>query len=534
METSFAAADSYWKYIETTGSTLDSDVLSRLATSLEGTDWDNPTSATELNNCAVVALVEAEQCEDLSMRELYLEMALEALNNGVKLHEHPLCAAHLALVLAMTGEMEQAIETAFTTFVKTLQPSYVNDNPIPPGIVYLPRSTAFTDSRYEELTQILQSENGYTQSLLLLSKVLCSSQLVFYNSTGLRFLHLAAQLFPSSLNLNLKLGISSLVNSQWEGILYLHHARTLASDSATILQTLYLAYRDLQQIQVADFWLNVGRDISKNNQHSLDWKWVNLEASSLITYVPFEVQILLAVEPSLRSLVTSVLIAEGDWFEKEMEFWRSWLKPGMTVIDVGANVGVYTFSAALQVGAEGCVLAVEPFSGCVRCLQETCRINQLSWVKVCAGAASDRNGKVRLSLHTASELNEVVSSDAEETMKPGTFEEVACFTLDSLIERESVSQVDFLKIDAEGHEIKVLEGSDRILKEFSPTILYENIAGRKGSNIAVADFLKSRGYQLFRYQPYLKQLIPLNSTNDLQGRLNIIAFTQSNISALSS
>jgi len=534
METSFAAADSYWKYLESTGSTLDSDVLSRLATSLEGTDWDNPTSATELNNCAVVALVEAEQCEDLSMRELYLEMALEALNNGVKLHDHPLCAAHLALVLAMTGEMEQAIETAFPTFVKTLQPSYVNDNPIPPSIVYLPRSNAFTDSRYEELTQILQSEHGYTQSLLLLSAVLCRSQLVFYNSTGLRFLHLATQLFPNSSHLNLMLGISSLVNSQWEGILYLHHARTLVPDSATILQTLYLAYRDLQQIQVADFWLDIGRDISKKNQHSLDWNWVSLEANSLITYVPFEAQILLAVEPSLRSLVTSVLIAEGDWFEKEMEFWRNWLKPGMTVIDVGANVGVYTFSAALQVGAEGCVLAVEPFSGCVRCLQETCRINQLSWVKVCAGAASDRNGKVRLSLHTASELNEVVSGDAEEIMKPGTFEEVACFTLDSLIEQENVDQVDFLKIDAEGHEIKVLEGCDRILKEFSPTILYENIAARKGSNLAVADFLIARGYQLFRYQPYLQQLIPLNSTNDLQGRLNIIAFPQSTISALSS
>jgi ribosomal protein L11 methylase PrmA len=63
----------------------------------------------------------------------------------------------------------------------------------------------------------------------------------------------------------------------------------------------------------------------------------------------------------LRSIVTSVLIAEGDWFEKEMEFWRNWVKPGMTVIDVGANVGVYTFSAAVKVGSEGCVLAVDLF-----------------------------------------------------------------------------------------------------------------------------------------------------------------------------
>ena len=218
-----------------------------------------------------------------------------------------------------------------------------------------------------------------------------------------------------------------------------------------------------------------------------------------------------------------MLIAEGDWFEKEMELWRNWIKPGMTVIDVGANVGVYTFSAALKVGSEGYVLAVEPFSGCVRCLQETCRLNQLSWVKVCAGAASNHDGTARLALHAASELNELVSRDAEAATQSGAFEEVTCFSLDSMIERENVNQVDFLKIDAEGHEMQVIEGSNRILSKFAPTILYENIAGGKSSNLAVANFLISRGYQLFRYQPYLQQLISINSTEDLQGKLNIIA-----------
>ena len=525
MKSSFSPTDCYWKYLESACLDLDSEALSRVATSLEGTAWDDPTSAIELNNFAVVALIEAEYCQDSSMRGVYFEMALEALNTGVELHSHPLCAAHLALVSAMTGDMEQGMRRAFSTFINTLQSAYVDEPPISSGIIYLPPTNSFAGrgSRHEKLTQILQTNDGYTQSLLLLTEVLCYSVLVFYNVAGLRFLHLATQFYPQSASINLKLGISSLTNSQLEGLLYLHRARKLAPERANILQALHLAYRDLGQMESADLWLSIGHNLNPHNSRSPEWQWTELGVESLVTYVPFETQLVLAVEPSLRSIVTSVLITEGDWFEREMEFWRSWLKPGMTVIDVGANVGVYTFSAALKVGAEGCVLAVEPFSGCVRCLQETCKINQLSWVKVCAGAASDRNGKVKLALYTASELNEVVSSDTEEAMKPGTFEEVACFTLDSLIEQENVSQVDFLKIDAEGHEIKVLEGCDRILKEFSPTILYENIAGRKGSNVAVADFLRARGYQLFRYQPYLQQLIPIDSTQDLQGKLNIIA-----------
>jgi len=327
------------------------------------------------------------------------------------------------------------------------------------------------------------------------------------------------------------LGISSLTNHQQEGLFYLHQARKLAPERGNILQALYLAYRDLGQMESARVWRRIGAELSQGTSQGLELYWTRLAEESHVSYVPFKNQLLLAVEPSLRSIVTSVLITEGDWFEKEMEFWRGWIKPGMTVIDVGANVGVYTFSAALRVGTEGRVLAVEPFSGCVRCLQETCKINQLDWVKVCAGAASDHQGTARLALQGANELNQIVEGEGER-MQPGMFEEVRCFTLDSLVEEEDISQVDLLKIDAEGHELKVLEGSSRILSEFSPILLYENVAGSQGSNVAVADFLQARGYHLFHYQSYLQQVIPIESTESLQGRLNIIACPESKVSTL--
>jgi FkbM family methyltransferase len=532
MESSFASADCYQKYLDTCLN-LNLDMLSAIASKLlEGTSWDNPTSAMELNNFGVMALIEAEQCPDSSMRGLFLEMAIEALSSGVELYGDPLCAAHLAMLLAMTGEIEQAMQTAFPTLINTLQPAYVSEKPLAPGLIYLPSTKDFTGSRSEKLTEILQLQDGYAQAILVLSEVICRIQLVFYSETGLQSLHLAAQLFSDSISINLKLGIASIINKQWEGLLYLHRARKSAPNCASILHSLYLAYRDLGQIEIANLWLVSSRENASKNSDYFSWKWTELEPNSLVTYVPFESQLILAVEPSLRSLVTSVLIAEGDWFEKEMEFWRSSIKPGMTVIDVGANVGVYTFSAAIKVGAEGCVLAVEPFSGCVRCLEETCRINQLSWVKVWGGAASNQSGTARLALYSASELNEIIDTEAAAVMSSGTFEEVPCFALDSLIEQENISQVDFLKIDAEGHEIKVLEGSKRIIKDFAPTILYENIAGSKGSNLAVANFMVENGYQLFRYQPYVQQLIPLNSYADLQGKLNIIALPNSKALAL--
>jgi FkbM family methyltransferase len=171
------------------------------------------------------------------------------------------------------------------------------------------------------------------------------------------------------------------------------------------------------------------------------------------------------------------------------------------------------------------VLAVEPFSGCVRCLEETCRVNQLDWVKVCGGAASDRNGTIRLALQPSSELNEVITDDSQ-SLQPGTFEEVPCFTLDNLIEQESLSQVDWLKIDAEGHEMQVLKGCDRLLRDFKPGILYENIAGSKANNRPVAEFLIAQGYNLFYYRPYVQELIPVSLNQTFANQLNIIALPQ--------
>jgi FkbM family methyltransferase len=506
--------DSYLQYIQQANPAIDSSSLSRITAIIENTAWENPTLSSDWNNIAVMALIEAEgHQDDSSMRSLYLEMALDALNNGYQLDGNPLCAAYLALIDSTIGETQKAIETAFSNFITALH-----------------KADIFTESDSQCLLYIFPSPdtniptnwhgNNYQQALIILSEVLCRSQLVFYNAFGRRFLHLTAQVSPHSSSILLQLGISSLLGGEWEGLLYIHRARQFDPDNPLIIQSLYLAYRDLNNIETANYWLNLGKQNYQISQ-SPAWQWANLPINSKLTFLNYEADLVMAVEPSFKSIVTSVLIAQGEWFEKEMEFWRNYIKPGMTVIDVGANGGVYTFSAALKVGSEGRVLAVEPFSGCVNCLQNTCQINNLSWVTVCAGAASDFDGTVKLRLHNASELNEIISTNDTSDV---AFEEIPCFTLDTLMEKEQLTRVDILKIDAENHELAVLKGSGRLLSKYTPVIIYENIAGSKGSNYEVAKYLTQHGYELYRYQPYLRNLIPVNSLEEIQGNLNLIAF----------
>ncbi|XGV96999.1 MAG: FkbM family methyltransferase [Leptolyngbya sp. BL-A-14] len=517
-------ASLYWQYLQAACPSMTSSSLPTIQATLEATHWEEPQSPLEWNNYGVIALLEAEQVTDLDVRRLYVETAIEAFDQGA--NTHPLCAAHLALTYGLVGETHIADQIALANFVQILQPLYTESDRLAPGLIYLPLSR-LNDDRSPSLVPLIQQKDGVHQAFLLLGEVLSHQlQSMFYNEAGQRFLHLAVHITPESIMSNLLLGLSGCMNGKWEALLYLHRAQKLAPEEPKILQALYLAYRDRQEKNAAEAWLETARHLSLKSADTNAWRWTAPAINQLFTYVSFDA-ILLAVKASLLTISTGVLLAKGDWFEEEMEFWRNQIQPGMTVIDVGANVGVYTFSAAQRVGASGCVLAIEPFSDIVQCLQETCAINEFHWVKVIAGAASDRNHTAQLAIHSASELNRLIPSETEALdavpLEAEKTETVSCFTLDYLVKQAALDHVDFLKIDAEGHDLQVLIGSERILTEFRPTILYENIGFGETANLAVAQYLQSKGYQLFCYIPYLQTLSSIETIAALQNNLNIIA-----------
>ena len=71
-------------------------------------------------------------------------------------------------------------------------------------------------------------------------------------------------------------------------------------------------------------------------------------------------QVRIVVPDDLDVTTTYVLQEQGDWFEDEMRFVRALARPGMRVIDAGANFGVYALTFAGAVGPTGRVWAVEP------------------------------------------------------------------------------------------------------------------------------------------------------------------------------
>jgi FkbM family methyltransferase len=511
----------YLDYVSKNQVEINDAALNQLTQILDNCQWEQPQTALEWNNLAVAALVAAESCDNTLTHGLYAEIALDAVQAGANLDSHPLCTAHLALLNSMLGNYSEAAEIAFNAFINNLQPTYTEDE-ISPGIVYIPPLTTahITNGRSEQLQRILNTDNGYVQALLLLSEVLCRTQIALDNSIGIRLLHLLNQLMPDLIFPNVRLGIYSIGNEELEGILYLHRAGELSPDHPTILQALYLAYRDLDRADRARSWWQIGVDYARQRLAKLPWKWTELSPELDFTYIPYD-RICLAVAATLQSATTRCLLAEGDWFERELEFWRQYLQPGMQVIDVGAGVGIYTFSAAQRVGKNGKVYAIEPYSGAVDCLRQTCTVNQIDGVKVFKNALSDRYGKVKLVLQTSSELNYILS-DHEPIDPDLEVEEVTCLTLDHFSEQVGIDRIDAIKISTEGNELAILIGSEEILAKYQPIVLYTNFTSN-GINVEAAQYLLDRGYDLFRYQPYLQQLIPIDNEADLATVMKAIA-----------
>lgn len=525
---------SYLNYVKQNQVEITTTASHQLVQILDNCQWEQPQTALEWNNLAVAALVAAESCDNSLTHGLYAEIAFDAVQAGAELNQHPLCAAHLALLNCMLGNYSEAAQIAFSAFINNLQPTYTEAE-IEPGIVYIPplTRTHITNGRSEQIQRILNTDNGYVQAMLMLSEVLCRTQITLDNQTGLRLLHLMNQLMPDTIFPNIRLGIYSIGNRELEGLVYLHRASEIALDHPTILQSLYLAYRDLEQPEVVNYWQQIGVDYASQRLAKLPWQWTQLAVDSQWTYIPFDSQlsaggnreIALAVPASLQSPTTRCLLAQGDWFERELEFWRQYIQPGMNIIDIGASVGVYSFSAALRVGANGIIYAIEPSGEAADCLEETCRTNHIDNVKVFRIAASDRDGNDRLVLKSSSEFNYLVADTEPLDLidLDADTEEVICVRLDTFVDRVEIDRVEVIKISTEGNELAILQGCERVLTKFAPTIIYNSYTTNRGIDLAAAQYLLDRGYELFRYQPYLQQLIPLVSEADFTEVIKAIA-----------
>jgi FkbM family methyltransferase len=195
---------------------------------------------------------------------------------------------------------------------------------------------------------------------------------------------------------------------------------------------------------------------------------------------------------------------------------RELLREGMVAIDVGAHIGAYTLVISRLVGESGSVHAFEPQADLAALISENVLRNKIRNCQVLPVALGNNDGEAGFVTDDRSKGGWMAQDGAGR---------VPCATIDSYIRNHRLSRVDFIKLDAAGNELAVLQGGAECLRNMHPSIycsLYHPkvTLERHGYQLTeILDLLHQCGYQMYLYdESAAGEKFPIRSHNDLLSR----------------
>lgn len=168
------------------------------------------------------------------------------------------------------------------------------------------------------------------------------------------------------------------------------------------------------------------------------------------------------------------------------------LKPGMSVIDVGAYIGDHTVAYSNAVGQDGCVVAYEPQTEAYKCLCINTELLSNVFCR-CIGLCSD--------IMTVTSMKHESNRGASHMVERNNGDEPCILTtLDAEMKCDLFKRpVGLIKIDVEGMEPDVLDGASELIKADHPILVIEinkDALARYGCTSAlIYDFLEEYGYK---------------------------------------
>jgi FkbM family methyltransferase len=196
--------------------------------------------------------------------------------------------------------------------------------------------------------------------------------------------------------------------------------------------------------------------------------WLRAREAALSFYpVRFAIQI----EPegarytgSTKDVIQRAVYVYGVWEPDITEWMRTFVRPGDTVVDVGANTGYYSLLCSALVGESGRVLAFEPVPSLFREFQANLHANAGSVVEPRQVALGSQRGEI--DVYRADEANVGNSSTRwEPGHKP---EGKASLEVGDELLQQHAARIRLIKIDTEGDEIEILRGLRRTLDYMPP------------------------------------------------------------------
>lgn len=178
----------------------------------------------------------------------------------------------------------------------------------------------------------------------------------------------------------------------------------------------------------------------------------------------------------------------GEYAEHEVALFGSVIRPGDSVVEVGANIGAQTLPLARMVGPSGSVVAFEPQEMLFNLLSANLALNGVTNVRTRRMAVGSEAGSIRVPTLDPNRSNNF-GALALGGWEYG--EMVPLVTLDSL----NLPSCRLLKADVEGMEEAVLRGAAGLIARHRPILYVEN--DRRDRSVALIGFIRSMGYRVW-------------------------------------
>lgn len=172
------------------------------------------------------------------------------------------------------------------------------------------------------------------------------------------------------------------------------------------------------------------------------------------------------------------LLLTGVHEKLQTEILQKTLNKGMTVVDIGANIGYYVLLEAAIVGEKGKIYAIEPIRRSFELLEKNIEVNNYQQiVETFQMAVSNKSGISKIvdteqrnnpTMVSPDQRSEYFQRGIEVTTRGAV--EIRTITLDEFLEDKR--PVDYIRMDIEGYEIEALEGMNRVLGSNRPLTLY--------------------------------------------------------------
>jgi FkbM family methyltransferase len=201
---------------------------------------------------------------------------------------------------------------------------------------------------------------------------------------------------------------------------------------------------------------------------------------------------------SLDRLVCLWLHRTGLMGKAERRLLRQRVAPGMRVVDIGANVGLYSLLLAGLAGPAGQVYAFEPEPSLFRTLAHNCRRSGLGNLTLFNQALGDRAGQVGFYRSIFNSGDNRLGDFGWQ----GQGVQVEMVRLDDALPERCI---DFIKMDVQGYEMRVLRGMEEVLRSSPRLEIYFEFwpAGLRAAGTEpgeLLDHLRERGLRVYEVE----------------------------------